>query len=111
MTAFQYTLNCDLSEYYQGKTVSCVRFPVSRHHKFEKTIHFNRPLTIQQAIRQSELYLSQPITSEFYKNLHRGGPFVRVYPGDCRGKLLGGLKRLEKIEKFENNGIRLQLKS
>jgi hypothetical protein len=106
---FKFIVSCDLSTFYQGETITYIQFPLNRYGLIEKTLRFHNPVCLRQAIRLVQKYLSQPLTTAFYNTVIPRGGNVVVYPGDCRGKLLGRRKRLDRVEKIDVTGIRLCL--
>jgi hypothetical protein len=51
-------------------TKSCVKevqFNISRYGKFKHRIVFDNPVTVRQAVREVEWYLSQPLTQDYYE--------------------------------------------
>lgn len=62
--------NC-LQRHYNStrKNVKQVTFAISRYYDVEHTIAFPKPTTEAQAIQAVELYLSQPITEDYFNQI------------------------------------------
>jgi len=51
------------------RRVKYITFSVSRYRKYLKTLHFNDLVTINQAVRAAERYLSQPVTEKHFERV------------------------------------------
>jgi len=49
--------------------ITSVKFVLSRYEKYTKTIKFEVPVTVQFALKQAELYLSQRLTKRYYDQI------------------------------------------
>ncbi len=85
--------------------VTSVTFWISRGFDYSHTIHFINPVTEQAAVKRAELYLSQPLTEEYYERVRDDCDMGAVLDdfsylgwlekrGDTRGSCLGNAHSL-----------------
>jgi hypothetical protein len=93
---------------YKG-TCKSVKFAIDRYREHFKTIIFAKPLSVRDAIRVVEDYLSRPITEPYYARIQKhvlydeGWDEARSHYR-CRGDCLSDAKFLERINVNPKNG-------
>jgi hypothetical protein len=67
---FSYQKSYEIEEDYKNlKFVETVTFDISRYGEFSETIRFNKPVTIKNAIKKVEEYLSKQLTGEYFNKI------------------------------------------
>lgn len=63
-------INC-LNRPYDNKKhqIKSITFDIDRYSEFQHTIEYQFPVTEENAIRDAEKFLSQPLTPEYYKKI------------------------------------------
>ena len=102
--AFKFTKCCTLEGTCMG-----IEVPIARHSDEDfEVLCFEEPLSIKEAVKRGEKYLSEPLTKEHYLKVQAledwwyDQPFEE-YEGTIRGDLLGYLIFLEGVEINEDS--------
>jgi len=79
-----------------------IKFDISRYGKHTHTLVFDKAMTINQAIKKAEEYLSEPLTEEYYNNIKDDLFNCEGWEEDkkyfkCRGNCLTDAKFLENV--------------
>lgn len=115
---FTYEKSCvnDKPCYNSTKLVNTICFPISRYAKYNVYLRFRKPVTVQEAVKGAEKYLSQPITKEYYEEI-QDNCFQGTFTWEAvrgmyktRGAALSDLHFLENI-KVQDGILRVSLGS
>jgi hypothetical protein len=67
---FRYQKSYEMDAVYKNlKFVETVRFDIGRYNEISETITFKKPVSIKDAIKKVEEYLSQPLTAEYFNKV------------------------------------------
>jgi len=80
-------------------TVTGVVFNISRYGQVQETLHFDKPISIDEAIKRVERYLSEPITSDYFDHVKDdlfASPNAKMKYYTVRGDCLTDCKFLER---------------
>lgn len=86
------------SERLPDEMVSSVVFSVSRYGESRLKISFPKQVTVFEAVKKVEAFLSQPLTKEYHaKYSNTEGIVYPFKEGECRGYILGSCIFLEGV--------------
>jgi len=105
----------DVYTYDNAKKIKSIRFPISRYGIHEKIIEFNDLISINDAIKQAEKFLSQLYNKQYFDKM-KDELFIKSYDNfedilhqyPIRGSLLGCCIFLEHISINKQNQLCIQ---
>lgn len=80
--------------------IDTITFAIGRYGKVCVTLHFRVPVSLAAAVRRAELFLSKPLTPEYFDRVASANdlfPGTECNSSACRGKMLGDCVFVEEI--------------